>query len=151
MVPYNTMFFSSGHRVWIYGEIAWCKVDFPKWPFPTSLCIFGGQTDKAMLFCKLNFLCINTLHGTQLCIYDHASITILTMISGGHCRLLHGNDYSPRKISCCAFLRIMYWYEFLHVFRQFAIDWVISWVKHIFGLTTQFNPLLTVPTTGPLC
>jgi hypothetical protein len=37
--------------VWIYGEIVWCKVDFPTWPFPTSLCIFGGQTDKAILFC----------------------------------------------------------------------------------------------------
>jgi hypothetical protein len=40
-----------GSCVWIYGEIAWCQVDFRKWPCPTSLCILGNGHQEYMLLC----------------------------------------------------------------------------------------------------
>ena len=35
-----------------------------------------------------------------------------------------------------------------NLWRPFAFDWVICWVKWFFELITQFNPLLAVPMTG---
>ena len=71
---------------------------------PDQFVYFRGRTDNSILFCQLIFWCINTLDSTQLCIYDHASITIFTVIFGGHCRLIHGNVYPGEKnLMLCIF------------------------------------------------